>query len=152
MEASDLSPDRLYPRWRLLLPVLFLMGTLAWASACARTPPAAPNIFQFDKIAHFCVFGLMGTLCFRVPRLPARTARRWLAAFGAVMAYALLDEVLQYFNPARSFDPFDWLADLTGCLVGIFMYRGWAAYRGLLEFQLRLPLAKRRGDPSNPPA
>ena len=118
---------------RKLIPLVGIMATLVYASSLARVKPAAPELFQFDKIAHFFVFGLMGTLWFRVLRIPFPDTKRWIVAFLLVIAFGVLDEILQYFNPNRSFDPYDWIADASGAFVGIFVYRGWALYRRILE-------------------
>ncbi len=116
------------------------MATLVVSSHFSGQP-ASPNISGFDKIAHFHVFGLLGTLLFRRLRMGFFEHRRWILAFLGVLAYAAADEVLQYFNPDRSFDPMDWLADGTGALLAIFLYRHWAWYRRLLEFKFGRRLA-----------
>lgn len=131
-----IGPETKYPRWRLLCPTVALMAILVIASVFARKPPAAPDIFQFDKIAHFFVFGLMGTLNFRCLRIDFLDRRRWLLAFAGVMAFGVLDEILQWLNPNRTFDPFDWLADATGSILAIAAYRNWFWYRSVLESRL----------------
>ncbi len=118
---------------RGLIPVLAVMATLVYASSLAKAKPAGPDLFQFDKIAHFFVFGLLGTLWFRCLRIPFLNTRRWVVAFLLVIAFGIVDEILQYFNPNRSFDPYDWVADAGGALVGIFVYRDWSLYRRVLE-------------------
>ncbi|WP_425511337.1 VanZ family protein [Pelagicoccus albus] len=99
-------------------------------------PPAGPDIEGFDKIAHFFVFGLLGTLFFRPLRFALKDHRRWIFAFLGVFSYSLCDEFLQYFNPERSFDPYDWMADWSGALLAIGLYRQLAWYRWLLELRL----------------
>lgn len=99
-------------------------------------PPAGPDIIGFDKLAHFFVFGLLGTLFFRCLRIQVLEHRRWIQAFLAVFAFSLCDEFLQLFNPERSFDPADWVADWSGALLAIFLYRNLAWYRNLLERRL----------------
>ncbi len=126
--------------FRGLIPLVGMMAALVYASSLARAKPAGPELFQFDKIAHFFVFGLMGTLWFRVLRIPFLDTKRWVIAFLLVMAFGVLDEILQYFNPNRSFDPYDWIADASGAFVSIFVYRGWALYRRILETPVALLL------------
>lgn len=138
---SSFRPDQTYSRLRLWWPAIALMGTLVVSSHFSGKP-AAPDIVGFDKIAHFCVFGLLGTLIFRTIRRELGDWRRWGLALLGVAAYAVTDEFLQYFNPDRSFDVLDWAADGAGALLAVSLYRGWAWYRDLLEFKLRLRLAK----------
>ncbi len=134
-------PDQNYSQLRLWTPAVAVMVTLVVSSHFSGKP-AAPNIVGFDKVAHFFVFGLLGTLLFRRLRIDFWAHRRWILAWLGVLGYALADEVLQYFNPDRSFDPWDWLADGTGSLLAIFLYRGWSWYRRLLEYKFGRRLAK----------
>jgi len=105
--------------------------------------PSGPKFSGFDKLAHFCVFGLIATLLFRPLRLPFGLSRRWLLAMAGTLLFGALDELLQYFNPARSFDPWDWVADVSGAALALALYRYWAWYRSLLEWPLWGRLAKR---------
>lgn len=139
MERS-LGPDNKYSRRRLWAPPIALMATLVVSSHFSG-PPAAPDIVGFDKVAHFCVFGLLATLLFRRLQYDFFEHRRWVVAFLGVAAYALTDEFLQYFNPDRSFDVLDWAADGVGALLAIFLYRNWSWYRNLLEYKFGRRLA-----------
>ncbi|WP_309026787.1 VanZ family protein [Pelagicoccus enzymogenes] len=134
-------PDQNYSQLRLWAPAVAVMVTLVISSHFSGKP-AGPNIMGFDKVAHFFVFGLLGTLLFRSLRMEFRAAQRWLLAFAGVMAYAAADETLQFFNPNRSFDPWDWVADGAGALLAIFLYRNWKVYRGILEYKFGRRLAK----------
>ncbi|MDQ8203889.1 VanZ family protein [Pelagicoccus sp. SDUM812003] len=130
------GPDTNTSQGRLAWPPIALTATLVAASFLSPVAPAAPNVVGFDKIAHFCVFGLLGTLLFRRLRQPFLSNRRVLWALIGAVSYGALDESLQFFNPARSFDPLDWIADLSGALLAIYLYRNWAWYRRLLEFPI----------------
>ena len=128
------------------------MLTLAVASATASTTPSGPNIPHFDKIAHFFIFGLLGTLLFRLVRRMDGVRRRWLWALLGVALYGAGDELLQSFNVARSLDPLDWVADLSGAAFAIVMYRKAGWYRRLLEMPLwGRRLAKGETNSSNAP-
>ena len=118
---------------RVLWPVIALVLTLAWASGYDQGDPQGPDIPNFDKIAHFFVFGLMGTLWFRCLPKKTRWSGRWLIALILTMTYGVVDEWIQSSNPQRSSDLFDWLADGLGALTGIFVYRNWNWYRRVLE-------------------
>jgi VanZ family protein len=118
---------------RKLWAVIALVLVLAWTSSYGEVSPEGPDIPYFDKIAHFFVFGLMGTLCYRcIPRMPwSRT--RWLAALAFVLAYGVIDEWIQSHNSNRSSDVLDWLADASGAFTAIAVYRFWTLYRRVLE-------------------
>ena len=132
-DQFNLGSAQRYSPCRLRLPLVALVVTLALASSLARTAPAAPAIPHFDKIAHVLVFGLMGTLAFRASSIGFLEVRRAARAMLLVLAYGAFDEILQYFNPHRSFEPADWLADIGGACLAIILYRNWRWYRALLE-------------------
>ena len=102
-------------RW---LPALAWMGVIFWSSS--GPAPAPPGIEIPDKVAHFVVYAVLGTLL-------------WLAAGhrGGVLAavitmavgggYGALDEAHQRFVPARTAEVADWAADLAGLAVAVAM-------------------------------
>jgi VanZ family protein len=113
--------------WRgWLWPVL-----LATVIACAsgRGQVAAPSIVNFDKAAHFFIFGLLATLVARNGFVPGRA---WVPVL-AVSLFGLTDEWHQSFTPGRSVELVDWTADTLGALVAVTAYAGWPAYRATLE-------------------
>lgn len=101
-------------------------------SASSRSTVAGPSVPQFDKVAHFSVYGLLATLVYRALR--GRAGAWW--ALVAVSAYGATDEWHQYFVPGRSSEIADWVADTAGAAVAIFIYHRWSAYRRLLETPL----------------
>ena len=118
--------------WPLAIVVLIF-------SASARSTVAAPRLTNFDKIAHFGVYGLLATLV-------CRQTRGWRGAVGtlvAVSAFGLTDEWHQAYVPGRSAEIADWVADTLGALVAVAAYAGWADYRRWLEQPLRW--SRRRG-------
>ena len=123
-------------RKRLLLYPAMLVVTLVWASQYSSSSPVSPDIEWFDKVAHFFVFGLMGTLVFRVIDLPLKSRRRWSIALIAVLLYSSVDETIQYYNPFRTADWMDLVADALGSSVAVFVYRNWTFYRHLMEWPL----------------
>lgn len=144
-----LETDQTYSQKRLWFPVFAVMVTLVVSSSC-RGAPSGPGFLGFDKVAHFFVFGLLGTLFFRAIKCGFLDPRRCVLAFLGVVAYALVDEGIQYFNPYRTFDYWDWLADALGAMLAILLYRYWGWYRGVLEYNLRRLLAKKGEVSSNP--
>ena len=135
---QDLSTSQ--RRW--LWPML-VAATIFFASS--RSHVAAPDIANFDKVAHFSVYGLLATLLVRLGRGPLAV---WLALL-ATSLYGASDEWHQYFVPGRSCELGDWVADTTGAALAIALYRLWPWYRTRLEAPLT---AKRRIENSPPVA
>jgi VanZ family protein len=115
-----------------------LASTVVWASGHGQV--AAPDVVNFDKIAHFLVFGLMATLTLRSFR---RAHMVW--AVLVVSMFGAIDELHQSFTPGRSMDYHDWLADTLGAILAAVLYHFWPWYRGLLE----TPVFKPRLRPRN---
>ena len=69
-----------------------------------------------DKVGHFVLFGLLSALAIAATRFTGTGVygiKIYWAAI-AVSFYALADEILQYFSPARTLDVNDLLASLLG--------------------------------------
>jgi len=115
-------------RWQWLY-ALALAATVVWASGHGQV--ATPNIVNFDKFAHFSVFGLLATLVLR----PFRT-RAFTWAVLIVAIFGASDEIHQSFTPGRSMDYHDWMADTAGAIVAVAVYTFWPWYRRLLETRL----------------
>ncbi len=123
-------------RW---LWVCALVTTIFIASGQSQV--AAPGIIDFDKFAHFSVFGLLATL---VARANPNSRRRWWAML-IVSLYGACDELRQSFTPGRSVEVADWLADTCGAITAVIVYQCWPAYRSLLERRL---FVRRRPQPA----
>ncbi len=123
---------------RLLWP-LSLMVILMCASGKGQVElPFTFGLPDFDKIAHFGVFGLLTVGVARAGGSRAHGFGWSLAGMLWAVLYGLLDETLQGFNPHRSgFDVGDWLADVLGAVTAVFLWRGWAWGRHFLETPLR---------------
>lgn len=121
-------------RGRWIWPLLYAATIVAMSHRSTVPGPAVPG---FDKVVHFCAYGLLATaLC--------RLGRGWRAAVGALVATSLFgvtDEWHQSFVPGRSTDLLDWLADTLGAALAVTLYTAWPAYRWLLEW----PASRHRG-------
>jgi len=117
---------------------LALAGSVVFASG--GNPQSPVSFIGFDKLAHFCVFGLLATLILRTPQVWRRGGwRGWIAVL-AVSAFGGTDEWHQCFTPGRSVEFADWLSDTTGAALAVTLYLNWSWYRRLLEF----PVFRRR--------
>ncbi|TVR45219.1 MAG: VanZ family protein [Puniceicoccaceae bacterium] len=115
---------------------LLLAATLTFASH--QVFPEVPGEFSHrDKLAHFLVFGLLGTLVYRSLWHGRPGPAPILAALVLTSLFGAFDEWHQSFIPGRSAEVADWIADTLGAAVAILAYRFWPAYRTLLERPLR---------------
>ncbi len=105
--------------WPLTLAALIFV-------ASGRGEVAAPDVIGIDKVGHFLVFGLLGTLVVRTG------CRPWVAVL-LVSIYGFADEWRQSFTPGRMVEVADWVADTLGALVAVFFYTRWTLYRVWLE-------------------
>jgi VanZ family protein len=116
--------------WRNALWPLLVAATIFFASS--HSTVAAPGISNFDKVAHFSVYGLLATLLGRLGRGP----RVWWLALLATSLYGVSDEWHQSFVPGRSCEVADWVADTLGGALALTLYAGWPWYRARLEAPL----------------
>ena len=104
--------------------------------ASSRSQVAAPDVPDVDKIAHFFVYGLLGTL---VARVPSVAGWRPLGVYSAILVcslYGISDEFHQSFTPGRAVEFGDWLADTSGAALAVFVYAHWRWYRTFMECPL----------------
>jgi len=99
------------------------------------TVAAGGDVPHGDKVVHFAVYGLLGTLACR----PARTWRGAVLAVVAASAFGASDEWHQSFVPGRSAEVADWVADTAGAACAAVLYVRWAWYRRQLERVLPWP-------------
>jgi VanZ family protein len=116
--------------WPLIVAALIF-------GASSRSQIAEPGIPNIDKVAHFSVYGLLGTLLVRTGR-GGRLAP-WLA-LAAASFYGVTDEFHQSFVPGRMCEVADWVADTAGAALAILMYTRWPWYRSRLE----MPVGRKR--------
>lgn len=118
--------------WPLALAVLIFAAS---SRARVASPRGIPHV---DKIAHFMVYGLLGTLVCRTQRLDARGAA---GALVIASLYGVSDELHQSFVPGRTLQLADWIADTCGAALAIGLYWRWTRYRELLETPVWSPRA-----------
>jgi hypothetical protein len=113
-------------------------GWQLWALYRPAGPSALPWLPNADKLGHAIIFGLpllliLLTGASRRRALGLRPATRFVAIASAIFAgHAVLSEWIQHrFYSQRAGDPFDVLADWTGCVLALLGYalidRRWTA-------------------------
>ena len=88
-------------------------------------PLELPRIPGLDKLLHAGGYGMLGILFYRAYRSRWPSASGWATANASLISaalYGLTDELHQSFVPSRTADPWDWLADTFGALLGIAAY------------------------------
>lgn len=100
-----------------------------WAAiifgACLMPGKDVPSlsIFQYDKLIHFGIFGLLAFLFLFLFRNPA-LKQAGIIVFLSCTAYGYFVEILQGsgITAGRSFDHYDALADAVGAALGVIIF------------------------------
>jgi len=110
--ANPSSAMRLLAACLLAILVVNLLyhGQQPYAVGLVRPP--------FDKVLHLVLFASVGTLLWI-----AAGARHILMVIVLAVMLGLLDEIMQSFNPGRSADWTDLLADTIGAGLGVLLCR-----------------------------
>lgn len=127
---------------------LLLAATIFYASGGAA--PKVPRIFSFqdfDKWAHFFIFGLLALLALRAMNRCAPTASQALLAWLLATLFGVGDELHQFTNPHRTFDTGDMLADTLGAALACASYACWTGFRRAMEFTTHRPAGDNTGTP-----
>jgi hypothetical protein len=109
-------------RWWLL--ALAWMGGIYFLSAQSNLPLPVEGWWSgaLSWIAHFTEYAILASLLWLALRSSPRFARHATAlAFGLAALYALSDELHQSFVPGRTPDVRDWLVDLAGAALAIWL-------------------------------
>lgn len=111
-------------RWRWWLLALAWMGGIYFLSAQSNLPLPVEGWWSgaLSWIAHFTEYAILASLLWLALRSSPRFARHATAlAFGLAALYALFDELHQSFVPGRTPDARDWLVDLAGAALAIWL-------------------------------
>lgn len=117
-----------------------MMAVIAASSSSRLATPDLSFTMSPDKLAHFLVFGLLATSVLRIPFFFKLGWRGALAAACIVSICGMLDEFRQSMTPGRAVELNDWIADTSGAIVAVIVYRYWALYRSILEWS---PITKK---------
>src|SRR5690625_4555920 len=127
-----------HSRFRLFWPILLMIILFSGSSGNAPATPGWLRFPHFDKVAHFFVFGLLATSIFRAFPASMKVGTRSIISVVLVSIFGFFDELRQGFNPERTMDYLDWIADTSGAFVAVFVYVKWPFYRHLLETSFSL--------------
>lgn len=113
--------QRSYALWIGVLLYIGFLWTMSSASHPAFFFPLRLPITHGDKILHLAGYAFLGFLLFKALAGKAQSKRKMKFVLYVVMigmAYSFLEELHQYFVPARSPSFYDALADGIGLLIG----------------------------------
>ena len=82
--------------------------------------PSVRSGLGLDKVAHFTMYGVLGFLLAR-GWLAARGRRWWPITLLLPLLLGLADEMRQRSVPGRSAEAADWVADVTGASLGVYI-------------------------------
>ncbi len=112
-------------RTELTLRTWILVGAylalIFGVSSIPQDPLSRPCFRVSDKLAHLAEYAGFGLLLTVAARSTFRRARRWVLLVVVVLigaAVGALDETYQMTVPGRERELLDWVADVTGVLVG----------------------------------
>jgi VanZ family protein len=114
-------------------PALLWASAIFYLSSRSTLPSLPPGLLSWDKLQHATAYGVGGVAFAYALRVPAWEIRAgWLPWLAAALSslYGMSDEIHQYFVPGRNSDWRDWVADTTGALAGVLLYRMYLAWRG----------------------
>jgi VanZ family protein len=115
----------MYPALRTLFIVLAIGWALVIYALSSQTGLYVPPLLiGQDKLLHALVFAILGFLVAGALLPAAGHTRRHhiLIAVGLVAAYGMLDEVHQHFVPGRMPEVLDVLADISGGILGVWLF------------------------------
>lgn len=75
-----------------------------------------------DKVGHYLMYGVLGFLTLRAVERPSRWTVAIRCALG-LLVFAAADEWHQRWIPGRSASFDDWIADVSGAVSGLILYR-----------------------------
>lgn len=105
--------------------ILAFLPAIVWAAAVwiiggLQDPPSVPNGLGLDKLAHFAMYGVLGFLLAR-GWIASGWRGAWLLPIAVALLLGVADERRQRSVPGRSADVLDWIADVSGASVGVFI-------------------------------
>lgn len=110
---------------RLILTIPVLVYSIAIYIASSLQAPPTPNLgFDWqDKVFHavaYCLYGFVLQFAVVAWR-KEQQSHTWLTLIFALL-FALSDEIHQYYVPWRTCDVFDWIADVFGVVISIWLF------------------------------
>jgi len=128
-----------------VLTVLY-MFFIYYLSNQPNLPQPGPfkDVPSFDKYEHmfeFFILGILMFMSFRYSRSRRLQRWAWTLTLAGALAYALFDEIHQYFVNGRVFDLIDLTADGTGIFIAGFL-GVWSSQRTSPKVVRAIPMTR----------
>lgn len=107
------------------VPMILIMGTIFFLSHQPGDAIDLSSIPDLDKVAHFCVYGLLAASVVLAHSSYSRKRAPWriyLATLAVCLLFGISDEYHQSFIPGRLVSGSDVLADMAGVVTAV---SGW---------------------------
>lgn len=95
-------------------------AVVVWTIGGLEQTPSVPTGLGLDKLAHFTMYGILGFLLAR-GWIASGWRGAWLLPIAVALVLGMADERRQRSLPGRSADVMDWIADVSGASVGVFI-------------------------------
>lgn len=107
------------------LPAIIWAIVILGLSVSSDIRIPSPEIIQMDKLGHLLAYGLLtGLILFGLRWKEDYNMRRAIWAVFIVSLYGILLECVQWaFFPYRFFEVWDMIANITGALLSILLFR-----------------------------
>jgi VanZ family protein len=118
--AKFAYPPMLNSKVIIRLPALIIAGGI-WVLSSQSTLPQPKGILGFDKFQHLVAYLALAAAVggwISSAFWQSRPFLAFLAAAVLASIYGVVDEIHQYFTPARDCDVWDWVADTLGAVFG----------------------------------
>lgn len=110
---------------------MWAMAAIGWAALLTyllvMPPVEGDNLVPFphrDKIAHFGLFGVWTWILLLADSSRLDSPRfQFIALIGC--GYGILTELMQRYVPGRSCDIWDVIADATGVVLAVYVFKFW---------------------------
>jgi len=123
-------------------------GLMFYLSSQSSLPGYLPSFYLSDKLMHGIEYFIFGGLVFHAiqdsPKTPGTVRKTVLISLLIVILYGISDETHQYFVPHRDASFYDFIADLVGGSLGIWLMFTMKKKGSLLGKSAGVPIGKRR--------
>ena len=100
-----------------------------YLSSLSSAPKFIPSFYLSDKLIHGIEYAIFGALVFHAikdsPRTADTTRKIVILSILIVIFYGISDEFHQSYVPSRDASFFDFVADVVGGSIGIFLTLAW---------------------------
>jgi VanZ family protein len=85
------------------------------------------EFFEADKLIHILIYGVLSLLCYifliHQQKFPVLFSNPFVFTILICSLYGLTDEVHQLYVPLRNGNVYDWIADITGVILTVFLIK-----------------------------